>query len=510
MTPYFALNSIRISSKVASSPYFGTPTAVPGEFEAEAFDRGGEGVAYHDTTPGNQGDSGLRDGEDVDISVSDDTGSGSPYIVYSMQAGEWLAYTVSVSTAGNYDIELRAEAYSVGGPTAMYHVEVDGTNATGTVGLGVTGNPGNYFYSWIGRATIALTAGAHTLKLVMENPYVNLNSIRITATGSSTATPRAIPGVIEAESFDAGGEGAGYHDNTPGNQGDAGFRTGEDVDIFNATDIQLSEHTQIVKNFEAGEWLAYTINAPDGGSYDIELRASTRFDFPDPAYHIEIDGTNVTGTVVLPDTGGWEVYQWLGKRTVTLAPGTHKLKLVSERPYFALNAIRVNPPVASQPYRGTPVAVPASIRAENYDLGGQGVAYHDNSPGNQGDAALRPGDDVDLFASFDPTSSSEYLIKNFEAGEWLAYSISVPGNNYYDIAIWASTSFYFPRAAYHIEVDGVNRTGTIELPDTGGWDNYASLGKRTLLLTGGPHVLKLVSERPYFGLRWIQVSYTNP
>src|SRR5262249_20641214 len=53
---------------------------VPGTFEAENFDQGGEGVAYHDSTPGNQGDAGFRIGEDVDIFVSNDAGSGSPYI----------------------------------------------------------------------------------------------------------------------------------------------------------------------------------------------------------------------------------------------------------------------------------------------------------------------------------------------------------------------------------------------------------------------------------------------
>src|SRR5207247_6038602 len=37
------------------SPYGGTPWAMPGVVQAENFDVGGEGVAYHDTTPGNQG-----------------------------------------------------------------------------------------------------------------------------------------------------------------------------------------------------------------------------------------------------------------------------------------------------------------------------------------------------------------------------------------------------------------------------------------------------------------------
>jgi hypothetical protein len=82
---------------------------------------------------------------------------------------------------------------------------------------------------------------------------------------------------------------------------------------------------------------------PASGNYDIDLRAVTNAAFPDAAFHVEIDGVNVTGTVVLPttDTVGWSSYQWIGKKTVALSAGTHVLKLVSEQQYFGLNQIRI-------------------------------------------------------------------------------------------------------------------------------------------------------------------------
>lgn len=40
---------------VPSGPYLGSTAVVPGTIEAEAFDYGGEGVSYHDTTAGNSG-----------------------------------------------------------------------------------------------------------------------------------------------------------------------------------------------------------------------------------------------------------------------------------------------------------------------------------------------------------------------------------------------------------------------------------------------------------------------
>src|SRR5439155_6290216 len=52
-----------------TAPYSGTPVVVPGTFEAENFDLGGEGVAYHDNVKGNVGGQ-YRVNEDVDIVVS--------------------------------------------------------------------------------------------------------------------------------------------------------------------------------------------------------------------------------------------------------------------------------------------------------------------------------------------------------------------------------------------------------------------------------------------------------
>jgi hypothetical protein len=149
-----------------------------------------------------------------------------------------------------------------------------------------------------------------------------------------------LPGTFEAENFNLGGEGVAYHDNIPGNQGGV-YRPNEDVDLTASTDAAGGGY--IVYNFESREWLAYTVELAASGNYDIELRVATNFDFPNSTFHVEIDGVNVTGPVVLPDTGGWDSYQWHGKKGVPLTAGRHVLKIATERPYFGLNALRVLP-----------------------------------------------------------------------------------------------------------------------------------------------------------------------
>ncbi|RME68239.1 MAG: carbohydrate-binding protein, partial [Verrucomicrobia bacterium] len=75
--------------------------------------------------------------------------------------------------------------------------------------------------------------------------------------------PHAVPGRIEAEDFDEGGEGIGYHDADPDNQGGA-YRPG-------AVDIVAAAGGRQIGYVSPGEWLAYTIEVSRKGRYQIDL-----------------------------------------------------------------------------------------------------------------------------------------------------------------------------------------------------------------------------------------------
>src|SRR5262249_59872736 len=115
-----------LAAQTASSPYSGTPIALPATFEASKFDKGGEGVAYHDLVPGNAGGQ-FRLTEDVDIIASTDT-AGGPYAINNFQTGEWLAYTVNVPSNANYDLAIRAPSHMP--TTRTVHMEGDGADLT--------------------------------------------------------------------------------------------------------------------------------------------------------------------------------------------------------------------------------------------------------------------------------------------------------------------------------------------------------------------------------------------
>ena len=160
-------------------------------------------------------------------------------------------------------------------------------------------------------------------------------------------------------------------------------------------------------------------------------------------------------------------------------------------------------PGTQSPFKGAPFPVPGLIEAENFDLGGEGVAYHDNVKGNAG-GQYRTSEDVDIIVSSDSLGGG-YVVNNFETGEWLAYTVNVATSAQYDIELRASNGNWSPPPRFHIEIDGVNVTGSVTVPNTGSWNTFQWVGKLGVPLTAGRHVLKIVADQQYFNLDAIQI-----
>jgi hypothetical protein len=167
---------VHVVAATSPTPFGGTRAAVPGTVEAENFDEGGEGVAYHDTTAGNSG--GQYRQTDVDIETTTDLGGG--YSIGYVAAGEWLVYSVNVAASGTYTLQMRvASPYANG----TFHVEIDGVNVTGALTMPNTG--GWQVWQNVTRTGISLTSGAHQMRVVFDSAsllgYVgNLNYLRWT------------------------------------------------------------------------------------------------------------------------------------------------------------------------------------------------------------------------------------------------------------------------------------------------------------------------------------------
>ena len=345
---------------------------------------------------------------------------------------------------------------SAGVPTlTMYTPGADVRgNAIGTANPKAypTGNDTMTIASWLANF---VSPSSSNYKLVAGSPEANggidgndvgvdFAALNAAMTGSSSPPPPppgigptpfsgtriALPGTIEAENYDLGGQGVAYSDTTAGNSGGA-YRH-DDVDIKTTSDSSGSYN---VKSVRAGEWLAYSVNIASAGTYSVALRVASSGG--GGTVHLTVDGTNVTGSITLPDTGGWDTWQTVTKTGVSLPAGAHLLKLVidangSSGSAADINWIRVSSSASatSTPFSGTPIAVPGTIEAENYDKGGEGVAYHDTTAGNS--TGLYRSDGVDIQTTTD--TGGGFKVKTAVAGEWLNYSVSVATAGTFTIA----------------------------------------------------------------------------
>lgn len=126
---------------------------------------------------------------------------------------------------------------------------------------------------------------------------------------------QTIPGTIEAEAYDTGGQNTAYYDVDSTNNGPNVMREDEGVDI------ESRDGGNNVGWTANGEWLEYTVNAISG-TYDLEARIATTSS--GKSIVAKLDDT-VLGTFNLPNTGGWGAFQTVKISDIAIAAGNDKV-----------------------------------------------------------------------------------------------------------------------------------------------------------------------------------------
>ena len=478
--------TITPASMPGRAPYRGAAREVPGTIQAEDFDEGGQGVAYHDADGGNSGGAYRTTG--VDIEATSDSGGG--HNVGWIAAGEWLEYTVHVAETGTYTLEARLASP---GPGGTLHISFDGADKTGSLSVPDTG--GWQAWTTVTRP-VMLEAGTRVMRVSFDSVGVsgafgNLNYIRLSPASSGGQTPfggtaRPVPGLIQAEDFNEGGQGVAYGDADAGNNGGQ-YRTTA-VDVETTSDAGGGYNVGWI---DAGEWLEYTVNVATSGTYLLEARVASPG--PGGTFHIEVDGVDKTGSLSVPDTGGWQAWTTVS-RTIPLDAGTRVLRVAFDTTgvtgaFGNLNWLRIaSASTGSLPFGGTPASIPGRIEAEDFDEGGPGLAYADTSLGNSGEQYR--GTDVDIEGTTDIDGG--YNVGWMTAGEWLAYTVDVESGGQFTLQ--ARVAAQGPGGTFRIEANGVDLTGPVVIPDTGGWQNWTSVAVPAVHLSPGRQVLRVVMD----------------
>ena len=279
-------------------------------------------------------------------------------------------------------------------------------------------------------------------------------------------TPFLLPGAVKAADFDNGGQGIAFHEVTPSN-GSTYRRTGG-VDLSIDSVIQL----------EASEWLEYTVDVGNEGTYSIVAQVGAVG--AGGSFHVELDGVNATGPVAVPVTGGATRWGSAIKSGVKFAPGRHVLRFVVDAAFGGFYSLRIVP--EQTPFGGTPRNLPGTIRAADFDEGGELIGYHDTTLGCSGSCAYRLAD-VDRW---------DRTIYRTKTGEWLKYTVDVTATGTYTLAIRVGAEF--GGAIFHVEFDGVDVTGPLTMPTTGNWARLQTVSRPGVSLTAGRKVMRIVVD----------------
>lgn len=144
-------------------------------------------------------------------------------------------------------------------------------------------------------------------------------------------------GRVQAEDYDTGGQGIAYFDQTIENQGDSLYRD-------ESVDIKMLDDGHVIGFMQTDEWLEYTISVAEEGDYIFGFKVLSQV--ATARIHLEINGVDVTGEMVVPQTGEWNTDSWATIYTsrVKLIEGENVLRIVVDAQWFDLDLIDIHGP----------------------------------------------------------------------------------------------------------------------------------------------------------------------
>jgi len=405
------------------SPYYDEPLAVPGIVQFEDYDKGGEYIGYHDASWSNT--AGAYREDDVDIEPIQ--GMNGENAVGFTEPNEWLAYSVNIGWAGEYEIDVYYACQEGGGTSS---IELDGEVI---VPVNEMTSTGGWFTYKKKTYTVDLPAGEHVLKFNIIKPGYNLNYIEF----KSNTPPETAP-IITTQPK-----------NTTATQGKRAF-------------IYVSATGKAPMTYQ---WYK------DGS----EISGAT-----EDTYEIEIVEESDAGEYYVVVTNE------LGEETS--------------------NTIEVTVSNTAA-YGGVPAEVPGIVYAKNYDLGGEGVGYHDLTAENEaventGESShvYREGEGVDTETCTD--GNSGHSVGYIEANEWMDYSVMVKYSGTYKVTFRVASGGDSGQGALVLSVGGTPKVD-LKVDNTGGWTNWDDVSAE-IELTAGLNILTFRANQGGFNFNYME------
>jgi hypothetical protein len=176
------------------------------------------------------------------------------------------------------------------------------------------------------------SAQAYTGTLTVASNAIDSSlPVGLTGTGAGTGseapyggTPAAVPGTVQAANYDTGGQAVAYNVASVNGTGNGYRSDGVDLEATSDTADTTGGGVYDLGWTAAGQWFKYTVDVAGAGTYTLSLRLASPSGVTDALHVDNSAGTDLSGLVNAPDTGGWQDWSTV-TATVTLPAGVQTL-----------------------------------------------------------------------------------------------------------------------------------------------------------------------------------------
>lgn len=212
-----------------------------------------------------------------------------------------------------------------------------------------------------------------------------------------------------------------------------------------------------------------------------------------------LTATSDQGWIVASDSGGQVTFEPTAE-ILNLAPGRHTARITIESPGAVPCVAWVEAIV-----RPGLTLLPGIVEAEDYGTSGAGTSYFDSTPGNTGGEYR--SDDVDIEVAFD--TGGGFNVGWVRDTEWLSYPVEITRTGTYDVRFRVAAQSTTDKSV-RLRLDGIDISGPIVFPGTGGWQNWEDAWFQGLELTAGVYDLRVDLETHNFNLNRFEFVLLAP
>ena len=169
-------------------------------------------------------------------------------------------------------------------------------------------------------ASVTLPPGG---ALTSGTPALHIFALAV-AGGPYGGTAAAVPGTVQVANYDTGGQGVAY--NVTSVNGTADSYRSDGVDLETCTDTGCGYDLGWTAT---GQWFRYTVNAAAARAYTVTLRLASPSGVTGALHIADSAGTNLSGPVNAPATGGWQAWTTVTV-SITLPAGQQTLTIYQD------------------------------------------------------------------------------------------------------------------------------------------------------------------------------------